>query len=168
MNRLVKKQEDTMGRQLELCEKYEMLCSRLGLEPKNVESVNERVSFLGKILKIHFSDLHGSRSKRIDWQSDQAENGLYKTTWQGIPAPKWGKEVRKFDKNIKFIIQLRIFDNIHLPTNSSIGEDELHYLKLDLHDQHVVLSSELLNKFSVINQRVCSMTVSKILNSLSF
>jgi len=55
MNQLVKKRKDALGKQLELSEKYGMLCHRLGKEPENIGSVEDRVSFFEEIYYFFLS-----------------------------------------------------------------------------------------------------------------
>ncbi|KAI3420259.1 hypothetical protein GPALN_003575 [Globodera pallida] len=126
MNRLVVKREEFVGRQMTLYEKYCALCVQTGTMAHSVEGVHDRVLTEAELGKLN----------------DEI------------------KTVRSlFNKRLEKALQLqaeskRIYESIQLPANNSIGEDDLHCLRIDLHNHSVVLSSDVLKKMGAINQRL--------------
>jgi hypothetical protein len=69
-----------------------------------------------------------------------------------------------FNKRLDKALQLqhennKVYESVQLPTSNSLGEDDLQCLRMDLNSTGIVLSDELLNRMTMLNQRVSISTL---------
>ncbi|KAL3101997.1 hypothetical protein niasHS_003406 [Heterodera schachtii] len=124
-NRLEAKREEIVGSQARLTEKYKALCDRVGTTARQIEGVHDRI-----MSKDVLDKLEGEVNALQTYVNERREKAL---------------QLQAESK--------RIFETIR-PSINSFSEDDLHFLRVDLDSQSIVLSSAFLKKMEKINERL--------------
>ncbi|KAL3121063.1 hypothetical protein niasHT_005323 [Heterodera trifolii] len=123
--RLEAKREEIVGSQARLTGKYKALCDRVGTTARQIEGVHDRIMSEDELDK-----LKGEVNALQTFVNKRLEKAL---------------QLQAESK--------RIFETIR-PSINSFNEDDLHFLRVDLCSQSIVLSSDFLKKMEKFNERL--------------